>query len=158
MKNLLLFKKLKFTCLLANSTGIQELSRWRRLWGHIAWCLWWMLRCSEEGGNLVLAEGREFLYPEKMRSWKREESREAEHFFLMAVTLHLKNPKRKSSVWKEISVRKFFHRNLHLLCFRNTTFWSQKLLFMLSIMQPLPEDCHRAPWTQGKGLIIHCNL
>lgn len=30
MKNLLLFKKLKFTCLLANSMGIQELSRWRR--------------------------------------------------------------------------------------------------------------------------------
>lgn len=40
-----------------------------------------MLRCSEEGGNLILAEVREFLHPVKTRSGKREESRDAERFF-----------------------------------------------------------------------------
>lgn len=144
MKNLLLFKKLKFTCLLANSIGMQELSRWRRLQVHLVLCLWWMLRCSEGGGNLVLAEVRELLNRVKTRSWKREESRDAEcffafllFFFLMAVTLHLKNPKRKSSVWKEISVRKIFYKNLQLLLWLGTQhIGAQKLLFILSITQP----------------------
>lgn len=49
----------------------------------------------------------------------------------MAVTLHLKNPKRKSSVWKVVSTQRLFHINQRLLWFMNTRFWRSEAPFCI---------------------------
>lgn len=113
---------------------------------------------AKEGGNLVLAEVREFLHSVKTRRLKRAEMQsifsQFFHIFfisLMAVTLHLKTLKRKSSVWKEISVRKFFHINLQLLWFRSTTFWCSETSFYIVNHTAIAWGVPQSPLSSRKG-------
>lgn len=85
-------------------------------------------------GKPYLSRGERISASSENQEWeegRKQRCRALFLVFLMAVTLHLKNAKRKSSVWKVVSVRKFFHINLHLLWFSNMTFWCSETPFYI---------------------------
>lgn len=98
-------------------------------------------RISPSSENQELEEGRE----------QRCRALFIFFFFLIAFTLHLKNPKTKSSVWKDICVRKFFHINLQLLWFRNTTFWCSEIPFDIVNHPAIAWGLPQSPLNSGKG-------